>query len=343
MSDYLWDRSGVPDPEIANLERLLAPLGQQHPPAPLPLDAKARRRRGAFSSIVLPLAAAAVIALAVAPLWIAPRLVPHARGWDVVRLEGRATIASRSLAERDTLGVGSWLHTGSNGRAMIDVGDVGRVEVGPATRVRLLATGEGHYRLGLERGTLSAFIWAPPGQFFVDTPSSTAIDFGCAYTLHVDDSGAGVLRVSSGWVGFELRDRRALIPAGAMCATRPGLGPGTPHFEDASPELASAVDVIDFGNAPRAERSAALDRALSAARPRDALTLWHLLQRVEPAERDRVYSRLAELVAPPPGVSRDGIRAGDRRMLDLWWDRLGLGSARWWRDWSRPWTDNTPR
>lgn len=338
MGDYLWDRSGVPDADIVDLERLLAPLGQQQPPAPLPLRASARPGRRMFPSILFGLAAAAAIALAVAPAWLAPPRSAPARGWEVVRLEGQATIASRTIGERDTLKVGSWLRTDADGRAVIDVGDIGRVEIGPATRVRLLAASEGHYRLGLAAGKLSAFIWAPPGQFFVDTPSSTAIDLGCAYTLQIDESGAGVLRVTSGWVGFELGDRRALIPAGAMCATRPGVGPGTPHFEDAPPPLSTALDVIDFERAPGGQRAAALDRILSAARPRDAMTLWHLLQRSVPAERDRIYTRLAELVPPPAGVSPEGIRAGDRHMLDLWWDQLGFGSAEWWRDWSRPWT-----
>ena len=31
--DYLWDRSGAPDPEIARLEELLAPLAQKTPVA----------------------------------------------------------------------------------------------------------------------------------------------------------------------------------------------------------------------------------------------------------------------------------------------------------------------
>ena len=42
-----------------------------------------------------------------------------------------------------------------------------------------------------------------------------------------------------------------------------------------------------------------------------------------------------EFVPPPPGVTREGIRAGRREMLDAWWDALGLGTAAWWRTWKK--------
>ena len=73
-------------------------------------------------------------------------------------------------------------------------------------------------------------IWAPPRLFFVDTPAGVAADLGCAYTLEVDDHGDGLLHVTSGWVALQLKDRESMVPAGASCATRPGVGPGTPFF-----------------------------------------------------------------------------------------------------------------
>ena len=45
---------------------------------------------------------------------------------------------------------------------------------------------------------------------------------------------------------------------------------------------------------------------------------------------------MADLVAPPPGVTRAGVLSGDRHMTDLWWDELGLGVSTWWRLWKSP-------
>ena len=65
------------------------------------------------------------------------------------------------------------------------------------------------------RGTIHARIWAPPRFFFVNTPSAVAIDLGCEYTLQVDDAGAGLMRVTPGWVGFESDGRESFVPEGA--------------------------------------------------------------------------------------------------------------------------------
>ena len=183
---------------------------------------------------------------------------------------------------------------------------------------------------------MHAMIWAPPGQFVVDTPSAVAVDLGCRYTLEVKPDGSSVLRVEAGWVGFEHAGVRSLVPAAAVSDTRPGQAPGTPHFEDASTSFSAALDVIDFGGSLEARR-AALDTIIGEARPRDAISLWHLLSRVDGDARARVYDRLASLVPPPAGLSRDGVLAGDREMLDAWWDELGLGSSEMWRAFTARW------
>ena len=99
---------------------------------------------------------------------------------------------------------------------------IGRLDVDPGTRLRLVESREGAHRLALARGRVHALIWAPPGQFVVDTPSSRAVNLGCAYTLDVSRDGRGSIEVSAGWVAFEHDGRESFIPAGARCETRPG-------------------------------------------------------------------------------------------------------------------------
>jgi len=62
----------------------------------------------------------------------------------------------------------------------------------------------------------------------------------------------------------------------------------------------------------------------------------NLPTRVNGADRDRVFDRLAHFVPPPRTVTRDGIRAGRRDMLDVWGDAFGLGTAAWWRTRKQP-------
>jgi predicted anti-sigma-YlaC factor YlaD len=243
--------------------------------------------------------------------------------WEVARLNGAPKIGSSNIGERGKLGVGEWLETDNASRAQIDVGSIGQVDIDPNTRVRLVETKPTEHRLELARGKMSARIWAPPRLFFVDTPSAVAADLGCAYTLEVDDAGRGLLKVTSGWVALQLTGHESMVPAGATCAMRPGIGPGTPYFEDASETFRRALSNFDFD--PRAEsRISTLDVLLHEARPRDSLTLWHLLARVEGNDRVRVYERLAGFVPPPAGVTREGVLQLNEQMLQLWKDKLEI-------------------
>ncbi|HVL67681.1 MAG TPA: hypothetical protein VM364_10495 [Vicinamibacterales bacterium] len=322
--DYLWDRSGEVDPEIARLEELLAPLRHRGTPPALPPRVRAR---GVLTRVRPLLAAAAALVLA-AGVWFAWGAIRG--GWRVEALAGEPLVNGEALDERGLLRRGGSLVTDAVSRARIRVGQIGRVDVEPDTHVALVTAGTREHRLALERGTIHARIWAPPRFFFVNTPWAEAIDLGCAFTLQVDDSGAGLLRVTHGWVQFAYGGREAYIPQGAVGATRPGFGPGTPRYEDAPASFAAALELLDFGAPDDPRRTSALHDIVSAARPRDALTLWHLLSRGSPEERLRVYERLALLASPPARATRDAVLAGDRPALDAWWDSFEIEGTSFW-------------
>jgi anti-sigma-K factor RskA len=256
---------------------------------------------------LLPLAAAVVLAVSAALFWQFNR-APEP--WAVVRLD--------APAGRGPMGIGEWIETDAASRARIRIGGIGTVDVAPNTRMQLVAARPDEHRLSLARGLISAQIIAPPRLFFVDTPSSTVVDLGCAYTMAVDEDGNGALRVTSGWASLEFDGRESLVPAGASCATRTGVGPGTPSFDDATVRFKEAL--LDFDYAGGGERAVAI--VLSEARQRDTLTLWHLLSRVDPAQRGRVFDRMVELTPLPAGVARDQALALDPATLRRWREEL---------------------
>jgi len=65
--DYLWDKSGEPDPEIQQLEQILGALRYQPRPLELPDDLIVKRRQNYFP--LMAIAATFVIALLAAGLW----------------------------------------------------------------------------------------------------------------------------------------------------------------------------------------------------------------------------------------------------------------------------------
>lgn len=347
-NDYLWNGSGKPDPEIQKLETMLGKF--QH------------ARRVLESSLIVPkpswrwfprrvqqLALVMGIATAVAIttlLFVVYRSKPTpsttVAGWDVSRVSGSPHVGQAAVSGKEIrrLQIGQRVETDPQSRASLRAESIGQIEVEPSTRVRLLMMAAGLKRIALDRGTIHAYIWAPPGQFVVDTPSAVTVDLGCAYTLQVDDAGAGLVRTSLGWVGFKLNGHESFIPAGAACATRPKVGPGTPYFEDASARFRAALEQFDFKDNTPQQRAADLAIILAESRKRDALTLWHLLSRADNEMRVAVYERLRAFVQPPSGVTKEEVLRLNQVMLDRWWNELGFDDISVWRHWERSWSGN---
>lgn len=253
------------------------------------------------------LAAAAIAGLVIAgALW----LRPTGTAWEGITAS-RMTVPA-------TLRPGDILETPESSWVRLRVGRIGAVQIAGGSRIRLLASRRGEQRLALDRGTLSARILAKPRVFVVETPSATAVDLGCAYTLTVDSAGNGLLHVTSGWVEFTWQGRSTIVPRDAYAATRRGFGPGTAYAADAPLALREALAAFDFGGGGEA----AVRAALAAARPADAPSLLNLLPRVSGPLRGAVYDRLAALAPPPSQVTRDGIVQLDQTMLNRWWDRV---------------------
>jgi len=261
-------------------------------------------------------------------------------GWEVTRLAGTPTIQSAAITKNGKLEVGGWLETNRVSRALIRVGNIGQVEIEPDSRVQLLSARADDHRLSLVKGRMHASIFAPPRLFFIETPSAVAIDYGCAYTLEVDESGASLLQVTAGWVSLQAVNQSAgqsagqvtkptaehevLVPAGAMCRALPGKGPGTPFFQDASEKFRQALDQLDFKDGGKMTLVAILDEA----RKRDSLTLFHLLPRVTAVFREPLFERLATFVPPPAGVTPANVlQPANADKVEAWREKVEFVSV----------------
>jgi len=97
-----------------------------------------------------------------------------------------------------------------------------------------------------------------------------------------------------------------------------GGGPGIPYVEDAPEPFVHALATFAFENGEaRSTRT-----VLALAQPQDAISLWHLLQRVDPSLRGNVYDRLAALLPPPAGVTRAAALVLDQPALDSYWQKI---------------------
>src|SRR5207244_261603 len=95
---------------------------------------KGERERGWLPWVLVPLAAAAILAVVL----LGRRGTDERRGaWEVTRLAGLPVVGSSPLAASGAIRVGEWLETDDSSRAVILVGDIGHVEVNHDTSIRL--------------------------------------------------------------------------------------------------------------------------------------------------------------------------------------------------------------
>jgi hypothetical protein len=161
--------------------------------------------------------------------------------------------------------------------------------------------------------------------FIVETPTASAVDLGCAYELTVLPGGGSLLRVTSGWVVLESKAGSAYVKSGMACKSDVSGNLLTPVNEDAPQACKAVIEEFD-------ETRRQLDTILATARPKDALTLWHLLSRVRTEDRPSVYDRLVELAPPPAGVTRSGILSLDPKMLQEWREEMApLNDVDFWK------------
>jgi hypothetical protein len=264
--DYLWDRSGDVDAEVARLEELLARYRCVERPVQI-----ARRRTPVWR-----LAAAAAVVIAIVTLF--------------VRYRDRDTWFDRNTR----LEVGRTIRTTAS-RTRIESRAIGIIDVAENSSLRLTSPN----RFVLEFGTIHAKTTSPPGLFVVETPRVTATDLGCEYTLTVERTGEGSLYVASGWVSLDRSWIQSLVPGGASADIGPHGVLTPPYFDDQSPRFKEAIRAFAFNHS-----GDALTTILSMSRRKDALTLINLFKVARGAEEEKlIHDRLAQFVPPPPSGS----------------------------------------
>jgi hypothetical protein len=139
-------------------------------------------------------------------------------------------------------------------------------------------------------------------------------DLGCAYTLEIDETGAGSIEVQSGMVELEAERGVIVVPAGASAQLLAGRRASLPLATYAGAEMRRAVTDFHAGVAN------ARDRILAAAQPGDAITVANLVRLVRPEERRAVLERLMELSKAPQEMTVDDVEQLD--LFDMWFDEI---------------------
>lgn len=335
--DYLWDRSGPADPDVARLESLLSPLAHD---APLD-ETRLRRGRGDGRGRGRWLAAGAVVAAAAVAVLVlrwpfggravegSYACAAGAAGFAFTARGGSVACGGASVPA-GVLPVGGVLDTGAH-QAELAIANIGRAELGVETRVRLDRTGPDRHQLFLERGRMHARVSAPPRIFAVGTPGAHVTDLGCEYTLEIDETGAGSIVVRTGKVELESGTGGVVVvPHGARARLLAGRRAGLPLVDGANPALAAAARDHDEGV------PGALPRVLAAATEEDAITVASLARIAPASERRAVLERLDQIFPIPAPRTLDEALV-EPAVLDAWIAQvIDLAMMRGTMPWNRP-------
>lgn len=323
--DPLWD----PDqPGDETLERLASLLGRyRHVPVPghawsaVPTVVPRRHRRRALLAAAVALAAC-VAAVAV---WVPWRL--H---WDERR---QWTVDADAGPVQAPLGVGRTLTTATGESATVRVARIGRMDVLPGTRIRLLDTRAGHHRLELLEGRVRARIWAPPGYFGIAAGASETVDLGCEFEMSRNPQGEGSIHVTSGWIMHRVNGQETLVPAGSRLdfdAARSGI----PLATTSSAAFRAAVQRLDLAMAEGRRPPGAEEAVVREASGSDSFALLSLLTRYPALASGPVYPTLAALLdAPADARHQEAWSRGSMHAMDLWWQRIPRPPKAWWLNW----------
>lgn len=309
--DYLWDPSSAPpESDVASLERKLRPLRHQGEAPHVPVLRKRPSHVQVWAGV------AAIAAVAMAGLYVSA-VREGGPQFYVTTLDGAPQMCTSlndpdshvPVEEGSTWRTGDWLVTDTNSIARVKLNEIGEMEVAGGSQIQLVRAQRAEHRFALQAGRIDAHVTAPPRLFVVETPAATAYDMGCAYSLEVDERGGGRLHVTSGWVEMVAGPLRTVVPADAFCQTEPNQGPGLTWVDGAPQSLVDAIVAFDADPSDRHARA-----VLEQARPRDSITLWHLLQRTEGDVQQQVFDRLSAQVAPEV----DTLAALNRYELEQW-------------------------
>jgi len=322
--DYLWDRSGDPDPDVARLEDLLSPLCHD-----APLDELRARRPRRTWIVVTTLAVAAAVALIAWWRWprageAPPQLACAGSAGFSFTAKGGDVACNGAEVATGVLPIDGVLDTGAH-EAELAIANIGTAQLGAKTRVRLQRTDASRHQLYLERGTMHARVDAPPRIFAVATPSGDVTDLGCEYTLEIGADGGGRIHVLSGKVELEATNgSRVVAPQGTHAKLLPGRRASVPLADSAGDAIAKAVDEFDAGTPD------GLAHVLAAATRDDAITVASLARMVPAAQRRSVLEKLQTLVPAPQDLTIDEALADDD-LFEMWFievELVHLGASR---------------
>jgi RNA polymerase sigma-70 factor (ECF subfamily) len=244
-------------------------------------------------------------------------LTSETNDWTVTIESGAALLNEQNIQKREKFSPGDIISTDSDSKVLIEVADVGTVELLPNSSFKRL---DKSYSAKLLDGKININTQGASEYFRIEIPSAIIEEFymGTNYSVQEDVSGNSLIELNEGWLRVVFGEEETIFPEQYNLEILKSSGPSIPYYSGSPSEYTTLIQDYMFGS----KGNIALYVILDASSERDGITLWNLLQKVRAAQRSAVYEKLYELVPHPDDLEKKNILNLDADMLQIWLDEI---------------------
>jgi hypothetical protein len=237
--------------------------------------------------------------------------------WNIQLIDGTITI--NGMANNSgKISEGESLNTDSKSRLIVNVPQIGKLQVDSNTTIVVEKAKDGNNRVALKRGSIKIINSALMPDLTIALNNSFILDHGGVFSIAADESDNMKVNVEFGFVEIGYKNESYFVKEGYICEIKNNFRPGIPYRLNASDTLKNEVEKYDYENGG----DDSIQKIISAANKEDMLTLLALIPNTSKLQRQILFQAVANHFPPPAGITRMGIIKADSEMLNKWWEDI---------------------
>ncbi|MBT8378881.1 MAG: sigma-70 family RNA polymerase sigma factor [Ignavibacteria bacterium] len=254
-----------------------------------------------------------IIAIAVAGYIV---ITSGLKGWEASLQGGTAKLGRNQLTGSSTFAANEILKTEENSVAEVTIPSVGKITVEEQTEFKRL---DQKNSAELIKGKIKVDCSGAEEFFNLQIPESIISGYylGSIYSVELNADKSGQVFVDNGWITITNNDKEIIAATNHYVDFNATFGLSVPYNKNAATDFADAVKEFLY-----TKSELYVERIVSLAEKRDALTLWNLFNIVSPSKRLLVYSTLNSLIPHPPSVTNDDVLNLDKLKLQIWLEEI---------------------
>ena len=237
--------------------------------------------------------------------------------WSVSILSGSPIVNDVPASQYGALMIGDVIKTDESSSATIVMQHIGRVKIYAGTSFKRL---DDEYSGMLLYGKIKVNTEGAKENLKIKIPSALIKDhyIGSQYYVEIDDRGNSQISLKRGWLHITSGDDEIIIPQKYKLNILKGFGAGVPYYRKAESEYITLLDEYLFSG----KKDVVLNAVIAASTQKETITLWNLLQRVNPGQREMVYNKLFEIAPHSDMLTKKDVLKLDSDKMQIWFDEI---------------------